>query len=71
MKSIIDELRCGEQDQPLSPEAVSHLVTMNTLYRAGLITRNELSIGLGGKSIGAAGDRFASEDRHSDRPQFD
>lgn len=44
---------------------------LNLLYSNGLITENELRIGLGGKSIGVAGDRFASEDINSDRPQFD
>ncbi len=70
MKSIIDELRCGEQDQSLSEAAVSHITTMNTLYSAGLITENERRIGLGGESIGVAGDRFTSEDIKPDRPQF-
>jgi hypothetical protein len=69
MRSIIDELRSLD-DKPLSEEVVAHLLHLNALYRFRLITYNELCIGLGGKSIGVAGDRFALKTPTPDRPRF-
>jgi hypothetical protein len=69
MKSIFDKLQSLSQSRLLSEAEMAHLVKMNTLYRIGAITHNELRIGLGGESIGAAGDRFApEEERVFDRP---
>lgn len=62
MKSIFDKLQSLSEARLLSEEEMAHLVKMNALYRIGAITHNELRIGLGGESIGVAGDRFASED---------
>ena len=69
MRDIVDELR-SPGDEPLSEVAAEHVVRMNMLYRNQLITYNEMCIGLGGKSVGVAGDRFAPATPPSDRPQF-
>ena len=69
MKSIFDELRSPE-DKPLSEENIAYVVQMNSLYRAGLITNNELRIGLGGQSIGVAGDRYVPEDQRVTNYRF-
>ena len=69
-QSIFGKLQSLTQSRLLSEEEMAHLVKMNALYRMGAITHNELRIGLGGESIGAAGDRYATEGRHPDRPQL-
>lgn len=60
---LIDKLQSLSQSRLLSEEEVAHLVKMHSLYRIGSITFNELRIGLGGESIGVAGDQYVSEDQ--------